>query len=102
MFGGVSETIVIRGDRIRCQGPFRSSNLGGMFPATLLPLMIGLWFQETGKKKRAFMGIMGCLAATVFSNSSGAVMCVGAGIVGFLLWKVRDRMSWFAGEGWWR
>jgi hypothetical protein len=57
--------------------------------------MIGLWFQGAGNKRIALLGIVGCLGATVLSNSSGPLLCVVAGVIGFLLWGMRHRMSWF-------
>jgi hypothetical protein len=95
VFGGVSTVMEMRGDHVRCMGPFRSSNLGGMFPATLFPLMVGLWFQDAGRKRTALIGIIACLAGTFFSNSSGPLLCLGVGFIGLLLWRMRDRMTLF-------
>jgi hypothetical protein len=93
VFGGVSEILEVRDDRVRCQGPFRSSNVAGAFPSTLLPLMIGLLLTDPRDKKRAILGIIGCGLATVLSNSSGPLMCATISLLGLAMWRIRDHMS---------
>lgn len=93
IFGGVPEILQERDDRVRCQGPFRSPILAGTFAATLFPLMVGLWFQTNRKKLIAVLGILGCVVATILSNSSGPLLCLLAALIGLGLWRVRDRMQ---------
>lgn len=95
IFGGVPEVLQERGDRVRCQGPFRSPILAGTFAATLFPLMAGLWLQGGRGKLRAVLGALGCVIATVLSNSSGALLCLVAAVIGFALWPMRERMHLF-------
>jgi hypothetical protein len=93
VFGGVLDVPEIRAGRVRCQGPFRSSNVAGAFGATLFPLMVGLWFSGRENKRAAALGVLGCAAATFFCNSSSPYICVMIALVGFALWNIRGRMS---------
>jgi Na+-transporting methylmalonyl-CoA/oxaloacetate decarboxylase gamma subunit len=86
---------VERGQRFRCQGPFRNYILAGTFAATLFPLMAGLWFQGGSEKWRAVLGTLGCVIATGLSNSSGPLLCFLAALAGLVLWPMRDRMYLF-------
>ena len=95
VLGGVPEILLERGDRVRCQGPFRSPILAGTFGATLFPLMIGLWFQGGRYKRHAVWGAVGCTVITVLSNSSGPLLCYVAALAGLGLWPMRERMQLF-------
>jgi hypothetical protein len=92
IFGGVPEITIQRGDRFRCQGPFRHPILAGTFGATLLPLMVGLWLQGGKGKWLALFGIVGGLIITVSSASSGPVLTVMAVMIGFGVWGLRYKM----------
>ncbi len=92
VFGGVPEILMERGDRVRCQGPFRIPILAGTFAATLLPLTISLWFQEARNKWYAIFGTLGCTIMTILSNSSGPLLCYVASAGGLMLWPLRNRM----------
>jgi len=93
VFGGVLEVPEIRDGRVRCQGPFRSSNVAGGFGSTLFPLMAGLWMSGEGRKRAAALGMVGCAAASYFSNSSSPYLCILVSLVGLAMWKIRNRMS---------
>ncbi len=95
IFGGVPEITIQRGDRFRCQGPFRHPILAGTFGATLFPLLVGLWFQGGRGKWRVLLGIAGCLVITVVSASSGALLTFLAAMIGIGLWPMRNRMHLF-------
>ncbi|MGD0059696.1 MAG: hypothetical protein ABSD58_09795 [Verrucomicrobiia bacterium] len=95
VFGGVPEIPADRGERFRCQGPFRNYILAGTFGATLFPLMAGLWFQGGSGRRRAVLGTLGCVMVTVLSTSSGPILCFLAALAGLALWPMRDRMRFF-------
>jgi hypothetical protein len=95
ILGGVPDVLQERGDRVRCQGPFRIAILAGTFSATLFPLMVGLWFQDPQRRMRAILGIIGSVVVTVLSNSSGPLLCLIAAVIGLAMWKMRNRMSLF-------
>ena len=93
VFGGVPQFEEVRDGRFRCQGPFRHPILAGTFPATLFPLLIGLWLDGGRKKWIATLGVIGSGFATVAAASSGAVLTFISAIVGLGLWGARYRMQ---------
>ncbi len=90
--GGVPLLSEIRYGRVRCQGSFRHPILMGTFGATMLPLIVSLWW---GKKARilAVLGGLSCLIIVACAGSSGALMAAGYGIIGLLAWTIRFRMK---------
>jgi hypothetical protein len=92
VFGGVPQFEEVRDGRFRCQGPFRHPILAGTFPATLFPLLVGLWLEGGRKKWIAILGVIGSAFATVAAASSGAVLTFIGAIIGLSLWRVRYRM----------
>jgi len=95
VFGGVPQLTVQRGDRFRCQGPFRHMILAGTFGATLFPLMIGLWRMGGRGRFLAAMGIVSSFIITVASASSGPVLTLLAAFIGLGLWPMRKQMRFF-------
>jgi hypothetical protein len=93
VFGGVPEFVGERDGRFRCQGPFRHPILAGTFAATLLPLLIGLWFNGRRERMLVIPGIFGCVFSTIVAASSGALLTCITAIIGFSLWPMRERMS---------
>ncbi|MEO7299875.1 MAG: hypothetical protein ABI042_15010 [Verrucomicrobiota bacterium] len=91
--GGVPPLSEIREGRIRCQGPFRHSILLGTFAATLLPLMVGLWFQSGRDKGRALAGALACAFVVYASGSSGPLLSVLLAALGLTMWPIRHRMG---------
>ena len=90
-FGGVPEMSELRDGRLRCQGPFRHPIIAGTFGATLMPLMVGLFF----KSRTRLIAMMGFISATIItatSASSGPLMAYLFGIVGFAMWPFRNHM----------
>ena len=83
-FGGVPESVVVRGERLRAQGPFLHAILAGTVGAACLPLMIGIWRTHP---RYAKVGLAACLVMVVTSASSGPLMSVIAGIFALVLWR---------------
>lgn len=92
IFGGVPEITVMRGDRFRCQGPFRHPILSGTFGATLVPVLLAFWFKEKNSRLLAAVGIISATIITVTSASSGPLMAYISGIIGLLMWPLRRSM----------
>jgi hypothetical protein len=92
LFGGVPEITVIRDNRFRCQGPFRHPILAGTFGATLVPMLLALWFNEKENRTLVSAGIISATTIMVTSASSGPLMAYVSGIVGLLMWRFRSNM----------
>lgn len=92
IFGGVPENTVIRGGRLRCQGPFRHPILAGTVGATLMPLMIALWFQGIRYKVIAFSGLVAVTILTITSASSGPVTVYACAVLALFMWPFRKYM----------
>jgi hypothetical protein len=94
VFGGVPESTIMRGDRMRCQGPFRHPILAGTFGATLIPLFLMLYFKPHQKKVVAIFGIIEATLITITSSSSGPLMAFGSVIIGVAIWPIRSKMKY--------
>lgn len=92
LLGGVPVYTIERDGRLRCQGPFSHPILAGTFGATLMPLMVSIWWQEKGSKSLALIGIIGTCAITFSSASSGPLMSFIIGVISLLLWPYRKHM----------
>jgi O-antigen ligase len=93
IFGGVPEFTLIREGRFRCQGPFRHPILAGTYAATLVPLLVGLWYQTGRNRGRAFLGLMASTFSTITAASSGALLTLVGVMIGIALWIIRTRMK---------
>lgn len=90
IFGGVMQFTRIRDGSLRCQGPFAHPILAGSFGATLLPLFVGLWYQDKKNHLIAAIAIISALVITVTSASSGPFLAAVAGVIGLLAWHRRQ------------
>ena len=95
VFGGVPLVPMERGGRFRAEGPFLQPILAGTFGATLFPLLIGLWRNGGRGNWLTIGGIIGSLIITIASASSGPLLTFVAAIIGFTLWRMRERMYIF-------
>jgi hypothetical protein len=86
--GGVPDSVVVRGERLRAQGPFGHAILAGTVGAACLPLMIGIWRRCSTQAK---IGLSACVVMVLASNSSGPLMSVIFGIFGLVMWRWRHR-----------
>ncbi len=90
--GGVPLASEIRYGRVRCQGSFRHPILMGTFGATMLPLLLSLWWKTGKAKTLAVLGSLSCLIIVACAGSSGALMAAGYGIIGLCAWPLRFSM----------
>jgi len=90
--GGVAEISEIRDGRVRCQGSFRHPILMGTFGATMLPLIISLWWQQGVSKLLTVLGIGAALVIVICAGSSGALMASVYGVLGLMFWVLKDKM----------
>ncbi|MCX7102660.1 MAG: hypothetical protein NTX38_14550 [Methylobacter sp.] len=92
LIGG--RTFVERQGRLRCMGTFANpSLLGGALGASFVPLYIGLFFAGNHHRVSAVAGIVLCLGIVFLSNSGGPLSAAALGIVGWVCWFVKARMS---------
>lgn len=94
VFGAVPQITELRGDRLRCQGPFMHPVMAGSFGAALFPLVLGLWWAAVRRSERA-IGALGVVASAVIaitSSSSGPILAFSAAVLGFLMWPIRRHM----------
>lgn len=87
-FGGVGEISGFRDGQFRSQGPFRHAILAGTFGATLMPLLVPLWWQERGRLV-ALLGVIACSIIVFFAKSSGPLMAYLFSILGLMAWRFR-------------
>lgn len=95
VFGGVPLVPMERDGRFRAEGPFLQPILAGTFGATLFPLLVGLWRNGGRGKWLMLGGIAGSLIITIASASSGPLLTFVAAVIGFSLWRLRERMYLF-------
>jgi len=91
--GGVPESPILREGHFRCQGSFRVPITAGSLGATYFPLFVGFWFQKSCRKW-ALVGLVACFAIVVASRSSGPLMAILTGIMGWGCWVIRRKMQW--------
>lgn len=92
IFGGVDTFSALRGGHIRAQGPFAHPILAGTFGATLVPLFVGLWWQERKYRTAAIIGLVSATAMVITCASSTPLLAYVAGIGGLSFWLFRKNM----------
>jgi hypothetical protein len=90
--GGVPLVSEIRAGRVRCQGSFRHPILMGTFGATMLPIILALWWNKATSKLLVVLASLSCLAIVGCAGSSGALMATGYGVIGLCAWPLRRNM----------
>lgn len=93
ILGGVPQYTHIRGGKIRAYGPFGNSILAGIMAASSMPLLVSLWFTHTISKTLIISGVAAAFFIIIASNSSGPILVLATGVIGLLMWQVRDYMS---------
>ncbi|HZU10226.1 MAG TPA: hypothetical protein VFA02_10015 [Pseudacidobacterium sp.] len=90
--GGVPAISEIREGKIRSQGPFGHSILGGTFGATVFPFFYALRFHSGTDRVLGYMGMLASLIIVFSSGSSGPAFALIFSIIAFCLWPVRQHM----------
>jgi hypothetical protein len=86
VLGGVPESVTVREDRLRAQGPFAHGILAGTVGATCLPLMVAIWRKHPAPAR---LGLIACLVMVFTSNSSGPLMSLVFSVFALILWRWR-------------
>jgi hypothetical protein len=90
--GGAPITPEIRNGSARAQATFGHSILAGCFGGTLVPLFMWLWSKKA--KAASVFGLAGSTLMVLTANSSTPLLAYVAGILGLLLWPVRNTMKY--------
>ena len=93
IFGGVSETTVVRNDKLRCQGAFAHPIVAGVFFACLIPMFFGAYLSQLKAKRIFLLGILlsiGIISTTASSTPASAVLL---GVVGWCAFPIRKNLS---------
>lgn len=92
IIGGVSPFSAIREGRLRAQGPFSHPILAGTTAATLIPLMLSLWWDGPKNRKFSLIGIFVCILIMILVASSGPIMTFLFGCFAMIIWLFRDNL----------
>ena len=92
VIGGIHDSVVLRGDRLRSQAGFGHAILAGVFGATLFPLFVGLWSKGGRSRATAFVGLVASSVIVFTAASSTPVLAYLAGIGALCIWPFRERM----------
>lgn len=92
IFGGVSPFTAVRNGELRAQGAYAHPILAGTFWATLLPLILALWWRGLSGRVLASVGAVSALFIVVACNSSTPLAAAAAGIFALTLVSARRWM----------
>jgi hypothetical protein len=92
VFGGVPEFTAERNGELRCQGAFRHPIMAGTYGATLFPMIVGLWCYRRCKSWAAIIGTLSSVVITYSASTSGALLAMISGVIGFILFGFRKHM----------
>lgn len=91
-FGGVPPISAVRYGEVRAQGAFRHPILAGTFGATLVPLILSLWWSPIAVRRRLVLGVLAATAVAFLASSSGPVLTLAAGVGGLTAWGLRYQL----------
>lgn len=93
LFGGVPEDSIIRGEQLRCQGPFAHPILAGSFGVVMLPMVAAVWHRGGLYRGLAVMAIASSIIVIFTPASSGPLVTLVAVVVAMALWPLRRCMK---------
>jgi len=91
--GGVAEITRVRDGRLRCQASFSHPILTGNFGASTAALLGALWLAVPARRVLYTVGLLSAAAIVVLSASSGPVLALAAGILGWVLFPMRANFA---------
>lgn len=95
--GGVPETTLMRGGRLRCQGAFAHPILAGCFWAGAIPLIACQWWRKAMPRVLVVLGLCMSLLTIVLCASSTPVSGVAVAMVGAMAYLLRRHLRWILG-----
>lgn len=90
-FGGI-DFVQIRGEKLRCQGPFGHPIALGSFGAMAIPLVWGAYKASLIRFKAYIVSMVGCMAVVVCSGSSSPIFTLAGSLFAIFLWRFRKHM----------
>ena len=90
IFGRIQESVVIRGDKLRAQGPFLHPILAGTVGATSVALFATIWRKANYYAK---IGTCAGLSMTIASASSGPLIALFFVTLALFFWRFRRFVS---------
>lgn len=88
VFGGVPAITAVREGVLRSQGAFAHPICAGMFGATLMPVFLSLWWQDS--RWHASVAVLSALIIVMTSGSSAPILTLAAGTVALIAWRFRS------------
>jgi hypothetical protein len=88
---GATTWLDLRDGRQRAMGSFRNPSLLGTLGAAFVPLYVSIFLAKRAVMP-AVMGGLLCLSVVLLANSGGPVSALGAGILAWFCWPVREHM----------
>lgn len=92
LLGAGGQRATVREGKVRAQGPFRHPILAGTAGASALAFAYLLWY--TGRRRRALLATVVCMAIVLASASSGPLAAVAVSAAAVFGWKWRHRLNW--------
>ncbi len=99
IFGSAPRLSVIRNAKVRAMGPFSHPIMSGTFGAGLVPLFIAALRGTKKSRKRFGFAIAFAIVIAVASGSTGPLITLMVGLVGWGLWPLRRQMRAILGAG---
>lgn len=83
---------LIRNGRVRAQGPFAHSIVAGTFGVVLIPLFVGLGWEQARYRLLASIAIISSIGMMFASSSSTPALAFPAAVLALCAWPLRDKM----------
>jgi hypothetical protein len=92
-FGGVPEITLVREGRMRCQGAYPHAIIAGGFWATMMPLIVAMWWQRHVARWLVVSAATACVVIVFTCASSTPVLALASGAIGAAFFPLRRSMK---------
>lgn len=92
---GAPELADIRNGAIRARGPFGHPIIAGTMGSVMMPIFVGLWWQEKRYRVVSGAGVAASLIMVVTSASATPLLTCSAGVIALLMWGKREHLRPF-------
>jgi len=90
IFGGVPQITAVRQGRLRCQGAFSHAILAGCFWASVMPLLVAMWWKPNQSKAWPVIGFVNSVIIVFCCASSTPVMAMAFTFLGGFMFYFRN------------